>query len=89
MIESQIPRLILVVARVDGTEEEVEFQETDEDLIYEISSSHLDRCTDMFIDCPPKLVEEFPRYYGEYYCCYSNDARYGDKKWFDSYKVSH
>jgi hypothetical protein len=84
MIESQIPGLILVMAGVDVTEEEIEFEETDEDLINEISSSHLNRCTDMFIDCPPKLVEEFPRYYGEYYCCYCNDARYGDKKRFDS-----
>jgi hypothetical protein len=88
MIEFHIPRLILVVAGVGGTEEEIEFEETDENLIYEISSSHLDRGTDMFIDCPPKFIEEFPGYYGEYYCRYSNDTRYGNKKWFDSFEVS-
>jgi hypothetical protein len=89
MIESHIPGLILVVAQVSVTEEEIELEETNKDLIYEISSSHLDRCTNMFIDCPSKLVKQFPCYYGEYYCCYSNDARYGDKKRFNSYKVSY
>jgi len=40
--------------------EEVEFEETNENLIYKIAASHLDRSANVLIDSPTKFIEQLP-----------------------------
>ena len=41
----------------EGTEEEVELEQTNKNLVYEIAPSHLDRSADVLIDCPSKFIK--------------------------------
>jgi len=40
-----------------GTEEEIKFEKSDEDLVDEKATSHLNGRTDLLVDAPAKLLE--------------------------------